>query len=161
MPSELEFEVDRLFREAPDRDEKSRRNPVTQAGFTDDDPIGPQKRAALRALMAREQFARENPGMPPLPVSYNEREEYKGRGGVHYIVSVYARSLVVQNYDVGRHPSFERYACGVLASPYAPDFVTQDEELRRRFPPRPLDGLGSGLYWDPPKSPGQRKRRSG
>ena len=105
-----------------------------------------------------QQFARENPGMPPLPVSYNEREEYKGRGGVHSIVSVYARSLVAQNYDVGRHPSFERYACGVLASPLAPGFVTQDEELRRRFPPRPLDGLGSGLYWDPPKSPGQRKR---
>jgi hypothetical protein len=159
MTYELELEVDRLFREAPDRDEKSRRNPVTQAGFTDDDPIEPQKRAALRALTARAWFARENPGLPPLPVSYAEREEYKGRGGLHYIVSVYARSLKeFQNYDVDRHPSFERYACGVLASPNAPDFITQDEKLRRRFPPRPLDGLGNCLYWDPPKSPDQRRR---
>ena len=112
----------------------------------------------FRALTARAWFARENPGMPPLPLSYNEREEYKGRGALHYIVSVYARSLKAQNYDVGRHPSFERYACGVLASPLAPGFITQDEELRGRFPPCPLDGLGSGLYWDPPKSPAQTRR---
>jgi hypothetical protein len=83
---------------------------------------------------------------PPLPLSYGEREHLKA-GGLAHIVAWYARSLAAEDYDYRNHPSFEDYACGVMASPYAPDFITQDEELKRRFPPRPLDRLGAGLYW--------------
>src|SRR4051794_4365587 len=106
MQSELEFEVDRLFREAPDRDEKSRRNPVTQAGFTDDDPIEPQKWAARRALRARAWFAEvAPPDAPPLPLSYGERESLKC-GGLPHIVAWFARSLEACDYDFDVHPSF-------------------------------------------------------
>jgi hypothetical protein len=35
-----------------------------------------------------------------------------------------------------------------LASPYAPDFITQDQGLRQRFSPTPLRGLGPGLCWE-------------
>lgn len=150
-------DVERLFREASDRFDELRQNPVTGSRWARGiDPIGPQKRAAYRALMARERFASNNPGMPPLPLSYEEREKLKGNGGVDYIQSVYARSLEAQKYDIAAHPTFEEYARGVMASPLAPDFITQDPGLRRRFPPRALDGLGNGLYWDPPK---RRRRR--
>jgi hypothetical protein len=37
-----------------------------------------------------------------------------------------------------------------MASEYAPDFIKKDEELQRRFPPRPLAGLGPALVWEPP-----------
>src|SRR4051794_9428039 len=127
MTYELELEVDRLFREAPDRDEKTHRNPVTGTGFTDDDPIGPQKRAAIRALTARAWFARENPGMPPLPVSYAEREEYRGRGGVHYIVSVYARSLEAQNYDLA---GIRRSGGTLVACLLPPTLLTSSRKTR-------------------------------
>jgi hypothetical protein len=40
-------------------------------------------------------------------------------------------------------------ACGVIASPYAPPFIKNDENLRKLYPPQPLDGLGSGLIWRP------------
>jgi hypothetical protein len=113
------------------------------------DPVGPQKRVACRALVAREWFAWDNPGMLPLPLSYEERERIKIRGGVDYIVSVYARSLAVRDYDRSGHPSFERFACGVMASPYTPDFIKEDQELLKRYPPLTLRGLGPGLMWRP------------
>jgi hypothetical protein len=46
------------------------------------------------------------------------------------------------------HPSFHDYARGAMASEYNGDSKTKDnKELQIRFPPRPLDGLGPGLYW--------------
>ena len=54
------------------------------------------------------------------------------------------------------HPSFDEYASGVMESEkHAPDFIRDNEEMRKRFPPRPLKGLRSGLYWQPP---GQRPK---
>jgi hypothetical protein len=78
-----------------------------------------------------------------------DREALK-RGGVPHILAWYARSLSCREYDVLEHPLFDDYARGVMASEYAPDFITRDEELRRRFPPRHLKGLGPGLCWQPP-----------
>jgi hypothetical protein len=148
-------QVDRLFAEAPDRAADIRTNPVTGGRWVPGlDPIRPQKAAARRALEAAEWFARENPGIGPLPLSYEQREECKRQGGViNYVKSLYARSLEAQGYNMLRHPSFERYACGVLASPYAPDFMKNDPELLKRYRPRVLHGLGPGLYFDPDESP--------
>jgi hypothetical protein len=159
---EILIEVDRLFNEVPDRFGELRTNPVTGSGYVSGiDPIEPQKRAAFLALRARDWFARTAPqDAPPLPLSYWERENLK-RGGLPHIVAWFARSLATRDYAYDEHPSFNDYACGVMASPHTYEPIREDEELRRRFPPRPLDVLDNGLYWDPPKSPGRRKRRSG
>jgi hypothetical protein len=103
------------------------------------------------ARFARKWFADNGPpDMQPLPLSYGEREALKN-GGAHHILAWYARSLACRDYDVSEHPPFDDYARGVMASEHAPDFITKNEELRRRFPPRPLKGLGPGLCWEPPK----------
>jgi len=144
--------VDRLFREAPDRLNSTRQNPVTGSSWVSGvDRPGPQKRAACRALVAREWFAWDNPGISPLPLSYAEREKLKGKSAVDYIVSVYARSLATQKYRTAIHPRFRDYARGVMASPFTPDFIKHDPAILKDYPPRPLGGLGPGLYWSPAK----------
>jgi hypothetical protein len=141
-------QVDRMFREIGGRVGEIVLNPVTGSSWVKGiDPIGPQKKAAYRALQARKRFAGEAPpDAPAFPVSYGERESLK-RGGLPHIVAWYARSLEALDYNFDGHPSFEDYARGVMASPYAPVFIKQDAELKRRFPPQPLDHLGSGLIW--------------
>lgn len=114
------------------------------------DPIEEVKEMAVRALLAREWFAENGPAdAQPLPLSHNEREALKV-GGLKHIIAWFARSLEGLDWKYWEHPSFEDYACGVMASDKTPYFITNNEELRRRFPPRPLSGLGSGLYWKPP-----------
>jgi hypothetical protein len=103
-----------------------------------------------RAIAARNWFERNGPpDARPLPLGYDEREALK-HGGVDHIVAWYATSLACRDYAVEKHPSFDDYARGVMASDFAPEFITQDEELRKRFPPRLLKGLGPGLVWEPP-----------
>jgi hypothetical protein len=89
------------------------------------------------------------PDLQPLPLGYNERERFK-HGGVDHILAWYARSLDCRNYDALAHPAFEDYARGVMASDHAPDFIKKDEELQKRFPPRPLQWLNNALVWERP-----------
>ncbi len=149
VPAQYVREAKQLFATAPDRLDKVRTNPVTGYRWLNGaDPIGEQIRAAARTLMARDQFVDMAPAnAPPLPLSYPEREKLK-IGGVPHIVAWFARSLEGHDYDLGVHPPFEPYARGVLASPYAPYFITNDQALQQSFPPRALKGLGPGLYWD-------------
>ena len=152
--------VDQLFAQAKGARGQTGVNPVTGVQFVWGlDPIAPQKRDACRALVARAYFAWANPGLPPLPLSYGERESIKGRSGIGFILSVYARSFKAGKYDTGRHPQFERYACGVLASRYAPPWIKEDSELIKRFPPKELPGLGSGLYWANPSAAPRKRLR--
>jgi len=103
-----------------------------------------------QALAARKWFELNSPpDAPPLPLGYDEREALKV-GGLKHIVAWYACSLACRDYAVEKHPSFDDYACGLMASEYTPGFVKNDEELQRRFPPRPLAGIGPGLVWEPP-----------
>jgi len=124
-----------------------------------------QREFERRALAAREWFKQHGPpDAPVFPVGYAERESLK-MGGLPHLVACYARSLAGQKYKLEEHPSFDEYASGVMASEeHAPSFIANDEDLRRRFPPRPLKGLGPGLWWDPPKPRGARpevrRRRS-
>jgi hypothetical protein len=116
------------------------------------DPIAPQKRMARAALLAREHFALNGPpDAPLLPLSQGDREDLKrGRGGLAILVSLYARSLESRKYDLEEHPTFFDYACGVMASEHnGYPGLKEDQELRKRFPPRHLAGLGPGLYWKP------------
>src|SRR5262249_17191634 len=113
-----------------------------------------------QALAARDWFKQHGPSDAPVfPIGYAEREQLK-TGGLPHIVAWYARSLAGQGYNFEEHPSFDEYAAGVLASEeHAPDFIRTDEEMRRRFPPRPLTWLGSDLCWCPPKQPGAQPER--
>jgi hypothetical protein len=125
-------------------------NPVTGSRWVSGvDPVEPQMQAAWRALLARQWFAMTGPpGAPPLPLSYNEREALKVGGPTH-LVAWFAGSLECRKYNYKNHPSFEEFACGVMASPYAPHFITQDQQLLKHYPPRALSGLGPGLVWQP------------
>jgi hypothetical protein len=149
----LKSYVDRLFEQLNPQPEAFSWTPVTNWSwfYCDEEPIEQEKDIARRALLAREHFALFGPpDAPPLPVSYGERELLKG-GGLPHIVAWFARSLEAKKYDLQKHPKFEVYARGVMASEYAPDFITKDEGLKRRFPPRPLKGLGPALMWQPAK----------
>jgi hypothetical protein len=152
--SKARLAVDHAFDTAPDRHWSSCRNPFTSEDWCPRlDPIEPQKAAAVRAVLARHWFAKRGPAdadLQPLPLGHDEREPLK-RGGAPHILAWYARSLEALDYEVGRHPTLYDFARGVMASSeHAPDFITENSELQRRFPPRLLPGLISGLIWLPP-----------
>lgn len=148
MYTNFKSQVDLLFKTAPDRAEKVRENPVDGGRFVAGlDPVGPQKLRAQRALAAREWFAAQRPDdAPELPLSYADRERLKA-GGLPYIVSVFARSLAVQDFQTEGHPNFDEFARGVMASNLTPPFIREDAQLLRRYPPVPLKGMGPGLMW--------------
>jgi hypothetical protein len=153
LASTISLEVDRLF--ALDRKKyhgQRRQIPVVGGSYVPgEDNIKPMKKLARAALLARKWFADNGPpDIQPLPLSYGDREELKA-GGAPHILAWYARSLACRNYDVLEHPLFDDYARGVMASEFAPDFITKKEKLRQRFPPRLLKGLGPGLCWQPPE----------
>jgi hypothetical protein len=115
-----------------------------------------EKRLGRRALSARKWFAENGPpDAPRLPISYDEREALK-HGGPDHILAWYGCSVACLDFDIEQHPSLYDYGCGVMASEHAPDFIKNDPELRRRFPPRPLTGLGPGLCWEPPALPASK-----
>jgi len=104
-----------------------------------------------KALAARKWFADNGPpDVQPLPLGYTERERLK-HGGIDHILAWYARSFDCRNYDVLKHPSFDEYARGVMASDDAPGFIKKDEELQKRFPPQPLQWLNNAMVWEPPR----------
>ena len=121
--------------------------------FSGVDDLNPKRNPlGRRALAARKWFALNGPpDAPPLPLSYDEREDLK-TGGLSTIVALFARSLENRDYDLEEHPSFDDYARGVMASDHMGyPGIKEDEQLKKRFPPRPLNGLGPGLYWEPPE----------
>jgi hypothetical protein len=147
--TEIKSYVDRLFK--ANRKEGLADIPIIGGHYVPgEDNIRPLKKKACAALAAREWFYEKGPAYAqPLPLSYGEREALKS-GGVPHILAWYARSLEALDYNYLEHPSFDDYACGVMASEHTPDFIKK-EHLLKRFPPRPLDGLGPGLYWEPPE----------
>lgn len=147
-------QVDRVFAQLAARGGETVQNPVTKGLWVKgEDAEELQRDAAYRALLARQWFASVAPEDAPfLPLSREDRERLKV-GGLPHMTSLFARSLVALDYDYKGHPSFDDYARGVMASPYAPELIKNDEDLRRRFPPQPLRGLGGGLYWRPDQRP--------
>jgi hypothetical protein len=149
--------VERAFHQAeqnPPRYGEQCRNPVTLGSYVGQaDPLDQQKREARQVLIARALFAVYGPhDLQPFPLNCEEQEELKRSGHpAKRILAWYARSLVGRKYNLEEHPSFHDYACGVMASELAPDFIRNDVELQRRFPRRILKGLGPGLCWSPPE----------
>jgi hypothetical protein len=106
------------------------------------DPINRQTRDAKRALRARDQFARLNPGLPPLPLNYAEREQSKRPGGtLAHALALFARSLESWDYDLDHHPSFDAYMRGLLCSPHLRSVFAG---IADAYPPQPLVGLTPG-----------------
>ncbi|MFZ3358214.1 MAG: hypothetical protein WCA56_19230 [Xanthobacteraceae bacterium] len=159
----VDREVERRFTENAPVHGRMMRNPVTGAGYVGGlDPIEEQKEAARRPLLAREYHALNAPAdAQPLPISEPERDDFRWGGTpLHYIVALYARSLDGQNYDVKLHPTFAEYASGVLWEAELvdsrwgclPNFDDdQLANLKKRFPPLRLEGMGPGLTWRPPQ----------
>jgi hypothetical protein len=155
--SSAERKVDQLFAALNAKHGDSCRNPITGDAFVwGIDPLKVQKTEAVLALRAREWFAANAPSdAPPLPLSYDDVEDYRKAGGLTAVVGFYARSLSrggygKHSYDVGNHPSFHDFACGLMAISTGLWGIEKDAQLRLRFPPRPLAGMTPGAYWAPP-----------
>jgi hypothetical protein len=111
----------------------------------DEDTDGP------RPQNARKWFAENGPpDLQPLPLGYTERELCKRQG--EHILAWYASSLECRDYDYNAHPSFDDFACGLMASEFVPYFIATNAALKKRFPRRKLAGIGPGLLWAPPKT---------
>jgi hypothetical protein len=116
----IETEVDRQFSEVIAKPGEICTLPITGAVILSGaDPIAPQKKFAMAALLAREWFAVNGPpDAPPLPLY--DFDNYRGARGLKGVVGLYARSLSRQgygrqSYDVCNHPSFDDFACGLMA----------------------------------------------
>jgi hypothetical protein len=102
---------------------------------------------------------------PLLPLSNLKYKELMwSGGGIKQITAWYARSLAVFEYKVFDHPDLEVFGSGVMASTFAPPHTLGDVDLKLRFWPCVLRGLGPGLIWSPPgelgSSPAQGERIS-
>jgi hypothetical protein len=159
-------EVERLFGEISAKRGDLCTNPITGGEFVYSfDPIRLQKKMAYHALRAREDFARNGPAdAPRLPLEYWECERVRWSGRpLDYLTGQYARSVVAL-YNVKGHPSFDDYVRGVLwehdnvpgsAIPFTPE---QLAEMKRRFPPKKLEGLKC-FCWLPPRQRNRAKEK--
>lgn len=154
MYTYIEQKVEQLFADALRQYSKSTfcENPVTGEHFVPGlDPIKPHKKRAIRALIAQARFQREkSPDMPDLPLNAREDDPgfFKWLSTRHYLVEAYNYSLRSRDYRPEGHPDFETFARGVMASPWTPKQIRDDAELLRRYPPKPLKGLGRGLVFN-------------
>ena len=158
----VEAQVDQLFNDALDASDTVRRNPVTGGTWLNgDDPIEPQREAAHRAFLEVEWFAHNAPpDVQPLPLTQDDRDDLKrgDRGLLFYIVALCRTSLDSPDFDLEEHPPFSDYVSGVLWEAERvdsdigglPNYPDELPELKKRFPPRPLKGLGPGFCWEPP-----------
>jgi hypothetical protein len=135
MTTNTKLKVEELFKNAPDRHERFRENPVTGGSFVGGlDPVRPQKLIAERALEAQEWFAAQKPDdAPELPLTKAGRERLKA-GQLSYIVSLFARSLAYRDFRTEGHPNFDEYARGVMASDWTPKWIREDAQLLSRYP---------------------------
>jgi hypothetical protein len=155
IPRIIKSHVEELFKKnAPFRRGELRRNPVHGDSFVHgEDPIAPQKRVARRALLAREWFYEFGPhDAPPLPVSGYEIEDMRWKNAFHHVIAHFASSLRCEDWDFNIHPSFADFASSMLASDYAADFLRNDEELCKRYPPRALCTIVPGGVWERPRA---------
>ena len=160
-------EVERLFGEISAKRGDLCENPVTGGQFVYGfDPIRLQKKIAYNALLAREDFAVNGPAdAPRLPLEHWECERVRWSGRpLDYFTAQYAKCMVAL-YNVKARLSFDDYARGLLwehdnvpesALPFTPE---QLAEMKKRFPPRKLEGLKC-FCWLPPQRRPKEKRRA-
>jgi hypothetical protein len=152
--SPIEGLVDRLFSEIKAKHGECCDLPVTGAAIVwGVDPIRRRRRPRLsRSSLAN--GLRSTARRMPLrcPLSPHDVEGYRHARGLKGVVGFYARSLARQDYGVRRHPSFEDFARGLMAINTGMWGMEKDENLKKRFPPRPLAGMTDSAFWHPQKS---------
>ena len=161
-------EVNHLFREISAQRGDLCTNPVTGGEFVYGfDSIGRQKDTAYKRLLVREYFALNGPpDAPRMPTDDYERNRATHASGLlGFITAQFIWSLESQD-DLRVHPSFPDFASGMLwqhdndvrgcSLSYFPS--DQIAELKRRFPPRKLEGL-IGFDWCLPRRQGQAKEK--
>jgi hypothetical protein len=152
-------EVERMFGEISAKRGKLCTNPVTGGDFVyGSDPIKKQKEAAYKRLAAREHFALHGPpDAPRIPTDDYARNRAKHASGLlGFMTAQYIWSLENQ-HDLTVHPSFADFASGLLWQheniggctelPFTPQ---QLSEMKRRYPPRKLEGL-EYFCWSRPR----------
>jgi hypothetical protein len=84
----------------------------------------------VHALTAQKWFEEHKPRWAPLlPLSVADCEKLESAGSSRLkLVGYYGRSQMASKWDK-RHPSFADHACGVMASPSAPDHLRKDPGL--------------------------------
>jgi hypothetical protein len=136
------------------RGEKSARAPYIDWPYCvyDENRIARLKGLVCAALTAQKWFEEHKPRWAPLlPLSVADCEKLESAGSSRLkLVSYYGRSQMASKWDK-RHPSFADHACGVMASPSAPDHLRKDPGLMAEFRPRPLEGLDWFLCWNRPE----------
>ena len=150
----IKNEVERLFRLLHAKRGGLCHNPITGAPFVwGVDPVEPQKRDAVLALLAREWFAVNGPSdAPPLPLSHDEIEDARN-ASLTGVGGFYARSLALRQWDLREHPSSMDFACGLMAMNTGLWGIEKDACLKGRFPPRSLAGMTPSAHWEPPPRP--------
>jgi hypothetical protein len=143
-------EVERLFGEISAKRGDLCTNPVTGGEFVYGfDSIKRQKDAAYKRLLVREYLALNGPpDAPRMPTDDYERNRAKHASGLFgFITAQYIWSLENQ-HDLTVHPSFADFASGLLwqhenigGSAELPFTPQQLPEMKRRYPPRKLEGL--------------------
>ena len=148
----IEIEVDRLFDKMGTARGCVCQNPINSANFVwGRDPIEPQKRDAVLALLARAHFSFAGPSdAPSLPLSHDEIEDARNARGLTGVVGFYARSLALRQWNLREHPSFVDFVCGLMASNSGIWNFEKDVQLQRRFPALQFEGMGRDLCWRPP-----------
>ena len=160
-------EVERLFGEISAKRGDLCTNPVTGGDFVYGfDLIKRQKDAAYKRLLVREYFALHRPPDAPLmPTDDYERNRAKYASGLLGFMTMQFVWSLENQHDWTAHPSFADFASGVLwqhdnnvegcSLPYFPP--EQFIELKRRFPPRKLEGL-KRFSWLPLRRRNQAKK---
>jgi hypothetical protein len=149
-------EVERLFSDIPTRRGDECRNPVTGGLFVRGfDSIKKQKEAAYRRLLVREYFALSGPSDALLlPTDDWDRDRAKHAHGLLGFITAHFVWSMENQEDLRVHPSFADFASGMLwqhdngIEGYSLSCFPSEQiaKLKKRFPPRRLEGL-VGFRW--------------
>jgi len=107
------------------------------------------QRQVCAALAAREWFRQHAPPWSPeLPLSSSDIEKLvRSKSPAIALIGFFAASLAACSWDFENHPTFQKYAAGVMACEFAPIYIRTDPKLLKEFPSCELPGIGQGLIW--------------
>jgi hypothetical protein len=160
-------EVERLFGKISAKRGDLCTNPVTGGDFVYGlDPIEEQKNAAYKRLLARAYFALHGPAdAPRMPTDDYECNRAKYATGLLGFITAHFIWSLENQHDLTIHPPFPDFASGLLwqhdnqgySLPYFPP--GQFAELKKRFPPRKLEGLDHFSWYSPRRQNQIKKNR--